>query len=302
MKKWFFVLSVVLFTSFDVLADDAPETSGSCAKANTDSTCTWSFDASSNTLTISGQGQMGDYESENLGSSYLSTSTVPWKEYLSQIENIKIDDGITSIGHLAFFKATNATNIVIPESVTFIGARAIQATGISNITLPTNLQVLDAVALAENSNLETVTLPSNLTSISDWLFAASGLKEITIPSNIQSIEAFAFANTDLTSIEIPPTVQSVGDYVFRECDKLTSITISDGTSIGKIFDSNAGGHLDLSKITVYCKGDNKICDAKLKAAGYDMKSRVFRNNRRIYTVDEAQKEAGEKNRVSIRYR
>ena len=302
MKKWVFVLSVVLFTSFDVLADDAPKTSGSCAKANTDSICTWSFDASSNTLTISGQGQMGDYEPENAAGSDILYSTAPWKEYLSQIENIKIDDGITSIGYGAFFNATNATNIVIPESVTSIDRRAIQMTGLSEIHLPNGLQTLAGSALSGLSNLETVTLPSNLTSISDWLFAASGLKEITIPSNIQSIKAFAFANTDLTSIEIPPTVQSVGDYVFRECDKLTSITISDGTSIGKIFDSNAGGHLDLSKITVYCKGDNKICDAKLKAAGYDMKSRVFRNNRRIYTVDEAQKEAGEKNRVSITYR
>lgn len=301
MKKWVFVLSGVLFISFDVLADDAPETSGSCAKANTGSTCTWSFDASSNTLTISGQGQMGNYVPENLATADMS-STAPWKAYINQIENIKIDEGITSIGLGAFTKAVNATNIVIPESVTSIGRRALQYTSISNISLPTNLQVLDALALADTSNLETITLPSNLTSISNWLFATSGLKEITIPSNILSIGDYAFSKTDITSIEIPPTVQSVGDYAFRECDKLTSITISDGTSIGKIFDSDLGGHLDLSRITVYCKGDNKICDAKLKAAGYDMKSRVFRNNRRIYTVDEAQKEAGEKNRVSITYR
>ncbi len=297
MKKYILIFGALL--SFHVLADDNPPMSGSCAKANTDSTCMWSFDPSSGTLTISGAGQMEDYPI--LYDATHNEATSPWKSHLASITNIEVQDGISSLGAGAFYQAHQAVSITIADSVTSINNRALQYTGVSNITLPSNLSYLGQVSLAGNHNLQTVTLPSTLTSISDWLFASSALTSITIPSNIKTIGQYAFSGTNLTSIEIPPTVERVGDYAFRCCDSLTSITISDNTVLGKIFNDD-DAVLDLSKITVYCKGDNKTCDSKLKAAGYDIKSKVYRNNRRIYTIDEANKEAGVVNRVSIRYR
>ena len=296
MKYRQFIFALMLSTALGLANVYA---GGSCAKANTDSTCMWSFDPSSGTLTISGAGQMEDYPI--LYDATHDEATSPWKSHLSSITNIEVQDGISSLGEGAFYQASQAVSITIPQSVTSIKARALQAISAPNITLPQNLQSLGLIALGSNPNLQTITLPNTLTSIDDWLFAASALTSITIPSNIKTIGGYAFYATNLTSIEIPSTVERIGDYAFRGCNSLTSITISDNTVLGKIFGSESTV-LDLSKITVYCKGDNKTCDSKLKAAGYDIKSKVYRNNRRIYTIDEANKDAGTKNRVSIRYR
>jgi hypothetical protein len=44
------------------------------------------------------------------------------------------------------------------------------------------------------------------------------------------IGKWAFSNTGLTSITIPSSVTGIGEYVFGWCDKLTSVTISEGVS------------------------------------------------------------------------
>ena len=87
MKKYILIFSALL--SFDALADDTPPMSGSCAKANTDSTCTWSFDISTNTLTISGTGQMEDYVPKiNIDVTH-SSSTAPGQDTLIQLQILK---------------------------------------------------------------------------------------------------------------------------------------------------------------------------------------------------------------------
>ena len=83
---------------------------------------TWELDRNTHTLTISGEGPMDDW----------TMATRPqWSDYSMDIRFIVISEGVTHIGEYAFFTlgAFNAfrqysTDVVLPESVTEIGAHA----------------------------------------------------------------------------------------------------------------------------------------------------------------------------------
>ena len=66
-------------------------------------------------LTISGTGKMYDYDHETANPSPLSGSLV---------KSVVIENGVTSIGDLAFFGCENLTEVVIADSVTSIGEGA----------------------------------------------------------------------------------------------------------------------------------------------------------------------------------
>ena len=63
----------------------------------------WCFDSETGELTISGTGDMYDYEYE----------TQPWIDYPSNITFAKIERGITSIGAYAFCECVNLKSVDI---------------------------------------------------------------------------------------------------------------------------------------------------------------------------------------------
>lgn len=76
---------------------------------------TWTFDADTGSLTISGTGAMANYTGK---------TQQPWYEYVSQIKTLTINQGITDIGNHAFEGLTGITQIYLPNSVVNIGEYA----------------------------------------------------------------------------------------------------------------------------------------------------------------------------------
>ena len=210
---------------------------------------TWTLTADG-TLTISGEGAMKDYNSDDNPSPVYNNSDV---------KKIVIEDGVTSIGAYAFYDCSSLTSITIPsivtsignsafdgcrslksitipDSVTSIGNSAFEAcNSLSSITLSNNITSIGAAAFYDCSSLTSITLPDSVTSIGGSAFhSCSNLKSITIPDSVTSIESAVFYNcTSLTSITIPNSVTSIGSYAFQDCSSLTSITLPDSvTSIG----------------------------------------------------------------------
>lgn len=64
----------------------------------------WSFDAETGTLTISGEGEMYDYDDAHL-------RYAPWYDIRASIKSVKIGSDITRIGDYAFGYCTNLTDI-----------------------------------------------------------------------------------------------------------------------------------------------------------------------------------------------
>jgi len=113
-------------------------------------------------------------------------------------------------------------------------------------------------------NLQTITLPSTITSIDNQAFyGCTGLTTVIIPSTVLTtmVSGAFYGCANLTSINIPSSVISLGASVFFGCSKLTSINIpSSVTLIGNAAFSGCSG-----LTTIYA---NNVIPVNLSSALY----------------------------------
>lgn len=156
------------------------------------------------------------------------------------ISNLSECTQLTTIGNDAF-RDSHKTTIVIPDSVTTIGARAFQAACSKggNITIGknSNLETIGENAFNSCSRVTTFYIPSSVESIGAGAFqSCSGLvtlenfenckitvleentfyhvgklRAIKIPATVTTIENAFVGNTALKTVYIPKTVESIAD-------------------------------------------------------------------------------------------
>ena len=160
----------------------------------------------------------------------------------SNIRSVIIPDSVTRIGAAAFRYCTSLTSVSIPDSVTSIGSNAFSD---CNSSLYTEYEFGRYVGSTENpyavlieltnKNLSTYTINEKTKVIAYGVFSdCERLTEITIPDSVTSIgEGEFYVCSSLTSVTIPDSVTSIGEWAFNNCSSLTSVTIPDSvTSIG----------------------------------------------------------------------
>lgn len=94
----------------------------------------------------------------------------------------------------------------------------------------TTKNTISAYSFYNLTNLRSITLPQNITSIDYRAFyGCSNLKEVKfMPSTCTSIGSEAFANSGLTSIEIGEGVKTIGNYAFSNCNNLSELILCRG--------------------------------------------------------------------------
>ena len=113
-------------TESGISDEDTTETEKSGFCGTEDSNVNWSLDEEG-TLHITGEGAMASWESE---------ADVPWAQYRSQIKEIQIEDGVTSVGAYAFCNCSDVTETVLPDSIKNIGEFAFfSCGGLSTVTI-----------------------------------------------------------------------------------------------------------------------------------------------------------------------
>ena len=173
------------------------------------------------TLTISGTGEMPDFF-------VLDEDDRPWSDDLSDITTIIVDDGVTSIGNVAFDYCTNLTSVTLPNSLKSLGDYAFSGcSSLKSITLPNSLTSIGGFVFAHCTSLESITLPDGLTNIGHYAFAqCTSLTSVTLPNDLTSIDGFVFHNcSSLKSITLPDGLTSINHNAFARCFSLTSITL-----------------------------------------------------------------------------
>ena len=226
----------------------------SAATSGTTGDCTWTLD-DEGTLTISGEGEMGNY----IESDYDTSATFQSRPWGTEITSVVIEDGVTGIGKGAFANSTNLTRITIGNDVTRSGYWAfynctnlteVYTTDLSawcNIDFPCNFSYEYAYNVSSHplnsrggdlyinntklgSHLE---IPDSVTTIKEGTFLkCTGLTSVTIPNSVTTIDDGAFSGcSGLNSVTIPNSVTKIGECAFEKCTNLKTLTIGEGVAL-----------------------------------------------------------------------
>ena len=203
--------------------EDTP-TSGTCGE-----NLTWELDLETGTLTISGTGDMKDYEQVYNGDAdYSFSSSSPWSN-CDDIKSVIIESGVTSIGKCAFVGCKNLSGILIPNSINDIGDLAFRnCNGLTSISIPDSISVINPDTFAYCSNLTSISIPNSITGIGWGAFrGCKSLENIIIPQSVVLyIGESAFGDcSSLTSVIIPQGITRIGDKTFSGCYNLTNIML-----------------------------------------------------------------------------
>ncbi|MCR4763445.1 MAG: leucine-rich repeat protein [Lachnospiraceae bacterium] len=211
--------------STEVLADMEPVT-GSCG---TSLSYTITGNLAGETLTITGSGDMNDYNDK---------SDVPWYDHRDAIVKVVVPDGLTGIGKYAFFELNSVSgSFPIPSSVETIGQYAFNKSEFSQatLTLPENLNTLGNYAFAECRGIGIVTVPGTAgPTVGDRAFSkCANMTELTIGKGVTAIGEYACdQNKMLKKVTIDGSVKKIGKGAFHECVTLSNLTL--GTGIKEI--------------------------------------------------------------------
>lgn len=268
----------------------------------TTGSCSWRQDGT--VLTIYNDNLYGPYgKNSSFMASYDSGSvyrplTRPWSENITKVnisdaenvgafafhqfkslETVNINvrgDNVKRIDSYAFYGCSNLSRMIIPNSVTKIGAEAFYNTGIYNdesnwedgalyisnclvnvkkdnikddFCIKNGTRVIADKAFSGCTNLASITVPDSIENLGMYTFEKCEIRELNISKGAKKVTSkMVMHGVTLEVVNIPDGVMDIGDYAFHDCRGLTSVTIPNSvTSIGNnAFD----GCTSLTNITI----------------------------------------------------
>ena len=210
-------MKISLFSSFLfgslLMSTSVYAVGGSCG---TD--CSWEMDDSGN-VSVTGSGSITSY---------------PWQNYSSQVVTITTSDTLS--GSVGCKSCSKLETVTVGKNISTIGDWAFQSSSkLKNVIIPegSQLQTIGNNAFID-TKLESINIPSTVTSIGSGAFNGTKLTTLTIPDNASG-PVGCKSCSELTEVVLGKNVTSIGDWAFQGANKLTSIVIpKDGsvTSIG----------------------------------------------------------------------
>ncbi|MBO5230610.1 MAG: leucine-rich repeat protein [Clostridia bacterium] len=121
--------------------------------------------------------------------------------------------------------------IVLPDTVTKIGAQAFVSSPVKKFVLPESVTEIAFEAFGE-SNIESINIPYGVKRINDYAFHyCVSLKEIEIPKSVEFIDSMAFDSChNLQKTVIPAEVKYIAGDAFTDCDALVIYCYKDTTA------------------------------------------------------------------------
>ena len=104
---------------------------------------------------------------------------------------------------------------------------------LTSCTVPDGItEIPERSVFYHNPLIETVVLPSSVTSIGEYAFAnCTALENFTFPPNLASISTSAFSGcASLPAIILPNSCRTIGNNAFYQCTSATVIRVSSGIS------------------------------------------------------------------------
>ena len=165
------------------------------------------------------------------------------------LKAITLPEGTEDIGG---FSGSGLESIVIPNSVTTIGASAFyNCTNLKSVTLPEN-ENFTAIRNKTFYNCTALTeciVPSSVTLMEEEVFKnCTSLRNLVLPEGLEEIKTRAFTNCAFESLNLPSTLLYIPAECCLNCKNLKHITITEG--IPSIYSGALKGCTSLESVTL----------------------------------------------------
>ena len=211
-------------------------------------------------------------------------SQIPYGAFYgcSNLVEINLNEGITSVGSRAFYGCSKLQSMTIPESVTSIEDYAFyNCSKMTSVNIPDGVKKINSYVFYGNSALEKITLPLNVASIGDYAFyGCEKMSNVVLPKGLTTIGNYAFQNcTNFTEVEFPETLTSIGNCAYAGCKGIEKIEVPGSvTSIGE----GAFGGCKLKEIVLPFVGKTKTATGSTALFGYIFGTTSYEGTKRIY--------------------
>lgn len=175
--------------------------SGICGDA-----LTWVFSAGDGTLTVSGSGEMYEFDAERFADG------VPWHEYTALIRRVRAEDGVTSVSARAFKGCTALTAVRIPAGAALGEGAFYACTGLTELTLEDGVQTLGELCFYGCTALTAVCIPGSVAELPTLVFGCcTALRTLTLENGVAAIGVSAFQECRaLTKLPLPASPGAAG--------------------------------------------------------------------------------------------
>lgn len=197
----------------------------------------WTFDEATGTLTISGEGSTYNYQCYG---TELEDILSPFDNN-NGIRKVVIEEGITTIGDYLLHGCCNIEEIQIPETVTYIGMRAVDGK-MEEFHIGKNIAYIDGTieelncikkftADAENENYSAdefgCLYNKDKTSLEAYP-ANNEATEFDIPESVEFVNASFYGANNLETVFVHANVSNLVDGIFTTAFNLKQIIVDSG--------------------------------------------------------------------------
>lgn len=142
----------------------------------------------------------------------------------TNLKEVQLPSTLTTLGMGCFYNCSKLSSITIPNNVTSIPISCFEGcSSLNNVVIPSSITSLGTRCFLNCSSLETIDLPNTITSLPDGCFTSSGLININLPSNLQILGEAFYGCYSLKEIEIPENVTNITGRCFGNCYNLNNI-------------------------------------------------------------------------------
>ena len=252
------VLALSCFVIMNNSDESSADTSGTCG-ANLN----WEYDGDTHTLTITGTGEMSNYNPY--------PPQPPWYSFRTDIVNLTISSGVTSIGNYAFSGCSSLKSVSLPNTLSVIGSSSFASCSkLASIVIPNSVTTLKYEAFYGCSNLCSVTLGSSVEEIAT--------------TSINSSFHNCYHLVEVINLSSLPLVK--GSDTYGEVAKFAILLSSSGTSALKTQDDFAYMEFNGRTNLLGYLGDNAAIALpdKLNGKDYYIHDYAFYNKSTITSV------------------
>ncbi len=268
---------------------------------------TWTLD-DYGTFRISGSGSMTNYDSPLYAT---------WDICRSAIEKIIIGDSVTSIGVNAFYNCSNLELLKLGDGLKVIANSAFNAcSALESVVIPDSVKSIGSHAFSECTSLKYVKLGSGLKTIGNYVFyECTSLETVSVPESVTYMGSDVFRScTALKSVTLGNGIKNVADRVFGSCDSLTDIYYTgteeewENITIGADNDALwlaeihfcAHTYGEWTKNDVLSDEDNAIYERKCADCGFSESYSTCNHKTEWVTEDPTTTEKGNKSEVCVK--